>query len=144
MLRLFVTSLVLLSVAIATVTVNCSPTPLNPDCTCSMQFVQLTVTAVDALNNPVTDLDIVVEVTRTGELLDVMQSDNLRENGEYVIFDDGFRNAIPPKIAALGEALEVMGTGSSGDFAAQYEVSVDLECRCHVFKLSGPDTVTVD
>jgi hypothetical protein len=72
MLRLFVTSLVLLSVAIATVTVNCSPTPLNPDCTCSMQFVQLTVTAVDALNNPVTDLDIVVEVTRTGELLDVM------------------------------------------------------------------------
>lgn len=144
MFRLFVMSLVLLSVAIAAVTVNCGPEPLNPDCTCSLEFVRLTVTAVDASNNPVTDLDIAVEVTRTGELVDVRQSDYLREKGEYVIFDDGFRNAIPPKIAALGETLQVTGTGVSGDFAAQFEVSVDVKCRCHVFKLSGPDTVTVD
>jgi hypothetical protein len=117
---------------------------METECTCSAEFVQITCVAVDNNGDPTTDLEIQVKVIRTSENLHVRQSRRLMDDGKYVVFDDSFINTIPLKIAALGERLEVKGTGSAGHFETQFVVSADTECQCHVYKISGPDTVAVE
>ena len=95
------------------------------DCICSADFAMITVTAVDASDKPVTDLTIVVALARTGEILDVTQDPTLTGRGIYVVFDDGFKRMIHPKMNIVGETLDVTGVGSSGQFDATFKVAVD-------------------
>ncbi len=131
-----------LSVVIALIEIGCDTTDV--DCVCTADFKQITFAAVDADQNPVTDMDITVVVARTGQVLDVGQSQILMDQGIYAVFDDGFRHIVPSKVNTVGERLEVTGAGSAGQFEANFEVSVPGECACHVHKVSGPDTVAVD
>ncbi len=114
------------------------------DCICTADFALVTVMAVDASDKPVTDLTIVVELARTGEVLDVTQDPTLTGRGVYVVFDDGFKRMIHPKMNIVGETLDVTGVGSSGQFDATFKVAVDELCACHVHKKSGPDKVVVE
>ncbi len=142
MRRLTAGSFFFLIVAIALIEFGCDATDV--DCICTADFKQITFVAVDVDENPVTDMDITVMVGRTGQVLDVGQSQILMDQGIYTVFDDGFRHIIPSKVNTVGERLEVTGIGSAGQFEAHFEVSVPGECACHVHKISGPDTVTVD
>ena len=114
------------------------------DCICTADFALVTVMAVDVSDKPVTDLTIVVELARTGEILDVTQDPTLTSRGIYVVFDDGFKRMIHPKMNIVGETLEVTGVGTSGSFDAIFTVAVDGVCACHVHKKSGPDKVVVE
>ena len=54
-------------------------------------------------------MDITVTVGRTGQVLDVGQSQILMDQGIYTVFDDGIRHIIPSKVNTVGERLEVTG-----------------------------------
>ena len=140
--RYVVTSGILTFVAMIAASPGCQMT--QTDCICTADFALVTVMAVDASDKPVTDLTIVVELARTGEILEVTQDPTLTGRGIYVVFDDGFKRLIHPKMNIVGETLNVTGVGDSGQFDAIYKVAVDKLCACHVHKKSGPDKVVVE
>lgn len=142
MSRCVVLSRAMAIAAVVAASVSCNMT--KTDCVCTANFAMITVTAVDASDEPVKDLVIVVEMARTGDVLVVAQDPTLTDRGVYVIFDDGFKSKIHPKMNIVGETLDVTGMGSTSMFDAVYKVAVDEPCACHVHKKSGPDKVVVE
>lgn len=114
------------------------------DCLCTAVFVQVAISVVDSQDQPVSDLDLEVTFVRTGEVLDpdLLGSDPI--SGRYAIFNDSFLNRIAWQNQGRGEELRVVGRSSEGGFSQTYRVGVTDECRCHVRKVSGPDSVLVE
>ncbi len=55
-------------------------------------------------------------------------------SGVYTIFDDSFREV------AFNKNLEIIVEGNRNDLSFEEEFVISSDC-CHVFKVSGPDTV---
>jgi hypothetical protein len=117
--------------------VACSgdPNPSDP-IACTEEFRAWSVTVVDAAGNPVDGLTVQVVRNSTGEQLPY--GGTAFSAGSYRIMDDGMAAAIRIE----GETIEGSGTGGGGTFDAAWEFGADAR-RCHVEKLSGPDTVTL-
>lgn len=109
-----------------------------PDCVCTEEFRMYFVTVVDTLGNPV------------DSLLTTIINDSGKEYGfdgytpppfmpgVYFVMTDGYQNDFglsPGKIFFKGVKinLEVLG---------EYLFNTD-ECRCHVYKIAGPDTLVL-
>lgn len=60
-------------------------------------------------------------------------------SGHYAIVDDSFKHMLDIE----GDPLRVVGTKGKLSFTAQFEVRPS-ECRCHVQKVSGPESVTLE
>jgi hypothetical protein len=61
----------------------------------------------------------------------------MTQRGEYTIFHDGFLKQVQGKI----EKLVVEGEKGTFSFMTEFEVSAN---ECHVYKVSGPDTVSLE
>ena len=112
-------------------------------CMCTANFAMVTLSVIDQSGNPVTDVNITVKIKRTQELLAINQpnwSGIVGHEGLYVVFTDGFQNKITDP---AGETLIVTGTSQDRDFTVEIVVTTDLPCRCHVQKVSGPNSVTL-
>ena len=106
---------------------------------CTDQFVNVTITVVDSTGAEVNDAVITSTLVRTGEVLTPAATLELFVPGTYVIVDDLAR----PKLLAGGDTVRVValrGTAAAGTTATYL---IDVPGGCHVNKLSGPDTLTV-
>jgi len=106
---------------------------------CTALFATITVAAHDTAGHPVQGpLEIVDTIRRTGQAI-VMSQDysGIGTGGSYAIFDDNQLKKILPG----GDSVRVSGAGAAGRFSADYVFGAPD--RCHVAKLSGPDTVLV-
>ena len=108
------------------------------DCICTANFAMVTFNVVTSTGTPQADIDIEVTNIRTGNVLSVEQPH--AHEGVYVVINDSYRRAIPE----TGEHLQVVGTRGANQFTEMFTAGVDQPCRCHVHKLSGPGTITVD
>jgi hypothetical protein len=61
----------------------------------------------------------------------------INREGRYTIFHDGFRKQMRGRI----EKIVVVGEKSDFGFIADFRIGVD---ECHVYKISGPDTVVLN
>jgi len=104
---------------------------------CTEVFVMKTIYVRDVAGAPVSDATIRTTLLRTGEEL-VPHSLGLMVPGNYIIVDDGARTAI----RRTGDDIRVTGASASGGFSADYVFNVPE--GCHINKVSGPDTVTVN
>lgn len=113
------------------------------DCLCTTQFVQIIIAVVDAGGEPVQLAELEVTLVRTGETFDLSILPSDPSIGLYAIFTDSFLNRISWQYQGIGEELRVVGRMKDAEFTETYRVGVTDECRCHVRKISGPDTVVI-
>lgn len=122
-----------LLLALATLSA-CSRSPFDRDCDCTTEFRQITLVVLGVDGEPAVEVDVIVRSIRTGRVFTVDPAHP--EPGTYVIFDDSFRFQIREE----GEAIRVRATKGDADVEAQYLIGTD-DCRCHIARLAGPDTV---
>ena len=134
-----------IGVLVAICVPGCVDQPSSPggDCLCTEEFVQVSTTVVDEQGLPVTGITIQVTMTRTGRVLDSSRLLQGPEPGRYAIFNDAFKGLVAPENRDAGEEIRVVGSLKAPIFDETFRVGVPGECRCHVAKVSGPDTVTV-
>lgn len=124
-------------VAIAVAALACSDDgEIASPIACTEEFRSWTVTVVDDGGVPVAGLEVDVTRQATGALLPYGGPGS--EAGSYRIMDDGMRE----ELASDGESVVVEGAGTGISFRADYRFGTDGS-RCHVEKISGPDTVAV-
>jgi hypothetical protein len=111
-----------------------APDPNDP-IACTEEFRSWSVVVVDGAGDPVDGLTLQVVRASTGEQLPY--GDAGYSAGSYRIMDDG----MAASIRIEGEMIEASSAGGSGIFDAAWEFGADV-WRCHVEKLSGPDSVT--
>jgi hypothetical protein len=109
------------------------------ECECSLKLEYYTITVLDQQGDPVPDVDLTVTVPRTADTLDLRELDPYLapEAGRYPVFGDTYIHQINP----LGEDVRVSGVSGGRGFAVDFVFDVPGRCRCHVNKVSGPDTV---
>ena len=106
----------------------------DDDCACTMEFRMITVAVVDEMNVPVLGLTTEVK-DDSGKVYDVY-NDPLIFPGHYTVMDDNYTRELTtqPKrfiFTGIKDSLTVNG---------EFFVNTD-ECKCHVEKVSGPDTL---
>ena len=107
-----------------------------PDCVCTEEFRMYLVTVVDSLGNPVDSLITTITNYRGKEYSFVGFTPPPFMPGAYFVMTDSYQNDFstsPGKIFFKGvkNTLEVTG---------EYLFNTD-KCRCHVYKIAGPDTL---
>ena len=112
----------------------CDSTETNP-CICTEVFVTVGFHAVDQSGEAVEDIEVTVTQARTGEVL--LENQGFGSRGYYVVASD----AVKDKLLGSGEVLNVTGVKDSLQFEESFVVGVPGDCRCHVQKFAGPDTL---
>lgn len=129
---LTVTSLAL----IGAVAWGCSSTTVE-GCVCDSSFRIAVVTIVDTAGTPVVGVAITVTRVNTQENLEFTPTD--LPDGVYIILDDGFVGSID----MAGEVFRVEGRKDNAGFMQDYVFGADA-CRCHLTRISGPDSIVMD
>lgn len=106
-------------------------------CVCTCEFVTITVSIVDNNNRPIKGLNIEL-VDKNGTAYKVEDELNNYING-YVIFNDGFINLLDK----TPEIFFVKAYNDSINIIEPYSFGKD-KCNCHVYKVSGKDTLYVN
>jgi hypothetical protein len=112
------------------------PDPTEP-IACTEEFRSWIVVVVDAGGEPIDGLAVQVVRASSGAVLPY--GDPGFSAGSYRIMDDGMADSIRIE----GETIEASALEGEATFEAAWEFGAD-PWRCHVERLSGPDTVTAN
>jgi len=109
--------------------------------TCTEEFVVINLTVIDNEGLVADSVNILVYNKGDNTIYDLTgmnDPDNpMTQRGEYTIFHDGFLKQVQGKI----ERLVVEGEKGLFSFMAEFDVGGN---ECHVYKISGPDIVTLE
>ncbi len=107
------------------------------NCICTQEFRSYSVFIADENLNGIDSLITETRNKQTGEKYSISQS-SLMEKGWYNVMDDSHTI----KLSVV--AKEVIFTAKKGviDIEADYSFNTD-GCKCHINKVSGPDTIIV-
>ena len=114
----------------------CSDTSGGSDGACTASFAIHTVRIEDGAGSPVSGASVTAVLARTGEVLQPTTL-SLMTEGVYVVVDDGSTHLIRRQ----GDQVDVRVTSGSASRDLGYVFATD---GCHVNKVSGPDTVTLE
>jgi len=113
---------------------------------CTLEFRYLTVSVVDRDENPVRFDEVFVTNYRTGDAIDLCDSEpslcideisGSPEMGYYTIYHDGLRGDIGIRpLSVLFEA--------SNDSVSVQQLYLIGDDGCHVYKMSGPEVITIE
>lgn len=112
----------------------CSDAPGGTACTA--MFASVPVTVVDGAGRPVEEATVTAVLVRTGQVL-TPTGLILNAPGTYPLVDDGSTSVI----RRAGESVQAHISRGAQSMTADYVFSVPD--GCHVNKVSGPDTVTL-
>lgn len=110
---------------------------------CTDELRIYTVAVMDMQGEPADSVRVEVSSRETGEELDICGEEDIcsvhghGHNGIYVIMHDGFFG----EISEVEERLLVVGTREELQFSEEF---VFRSGECHVEKLAGPDTVSLE
>ncbi|MCH7491102.1 MAG: hypothetical protein IID05_10460 [Gemmatimonadetes bacterium] len=121
---------------IGTAAWGCSSTTVE-GCVCDSSFRIAVVTVVDTDGTPVVGVAITVTRVSTEENIEFTPAD--LPDGVYIILDDGFVDAVDMD----GEVFRVVGRKDNAGFMQDYVFGTDV-CRCHLTRISGPDSIVMD
>lgn len=117
--------------------VSCSV--LDDDCICSMEFRYCIVTVVDSLGIPADSLIVTIKDI-DGDELDVQQDQYFTDEGKYTVLNDSFTHIM----CACGTQQKIYFSATDGIRTANGEFMFNTDrCRCHINKVSGPDTLVL-
>ena len=106
---------------------------------CTMEFRSFAVTVVNEAGEPVTNLEPVITLVRTGEELDFSDmGPGDPESGVYALMTDGHGSLIEQDEESVRFTATTGELSVTGDFVFGMTM-----CRCHVEQLSGPDTLVM-
>ena len=105
---------------------------------CTDEFVEIRLTVIDNEGFPTDSVNITVYNKQNNKTYDLSEvnypNSPISRYGIYTIYHDGFSNAWK----GLIERIVIEGQKGNLSFNTECEVSSNA---CHVFKVSGPDTV---
>jgi hypothetical protein len=108
-----------------------------PGGVCTASFATVGVTVVDGRGQPVSGAAVTATLVRTGQTL-VPTTLMLTVPGTYVLVDDGSTHLIRPS----GDAVQARIAKGPTSVTADYVFAV--ADGCHISKVSGPDSVTLE
>lgn len=109
----------------------------DQQCVCTLNRVSILLTVLNPSGLPEPGVSVQTTLVRTGAILDVRQPNG--PDGVYSILDDSFRDLLEFQ----GDALSVVGRKGGLGFTAAFVARPDGPCRCHIQKMSGPESVTL-
>ena len=115
--------------------VACDSNESQIPCACTEEFRSYHLTVVDGSGELADGVEVRVVRVLSGERLDFGAPAGTP--GVYVIMDDSFTDRI-----AADESFQVGGVRGEASFTTEFRFGTD-ECRCHVLRLAGPDSVTL-
>jgi hypothetical protein len=128
---------IFLPILFSFITYSCSE--INKDCLCTEEFRSYFVTVVDTIGVPVDSLDATVR-DKNGFEINVLQPPYHFSEGIYTVLDDSFKEIFYS--STLPEKFYFSATDGSRTAAGEYLFNID-ECNCHIYKVSGPDTLVL-
>lgn len=127
----------LLSFLLIISVVSCST--FDEDCMCTEEYRFYLVTVVDTLGVPVDSLTVTIR-DKDGDELGVRQENQIFGPGKYTVLDDSFTSMfVSPNIP---EKVTFTATDGARIATGECFFSTD-ECRCHINKVEGPDTLVL-
>jgi hypothetical protein len=119
------------------VAISCST--MENDCVCTQDFRAYRVTVLDSLGSSVDSLDVTVK-DKDGKRLNVVQDVYDYYRGKYVVLNDGFIQMF----CSCGIPQQIYFSVTDGKRTAngEYLFNTD-ECKCHINKIAGPDTLVL-
>ena len=109
-----------------------------PDCVCTEEFRMYFVTVVDSLGNPIDSLHTLIKNSRGKEYDFGAFSPPSFVSGAYFVMTDGYQNDFRTSV----ERIIFVGTKKDLEVSGEYLFNTD-ECRCHIYKVAGPDTLVL-
>jgi hypothetical protein len=104
-------------------------------CVCTEVFVSVGVTVVDQNNRVVDSLIVTVKNRSTGKVYDFYGE--IREyGGGYIVMTDEYTK----DFSTMPQAIVFTGHKGNTYISADFSIITD-ECKCHVGKSAGPDTL---
>ena len=100
-----------------------------------MEFRMVTVVVVDQLNNPVVSGLITKVKDDSGKVYDFINDQQIFP-GHYTVMDDNYVK----ELTTQPKRFHFTGVKDSLNVDDEFYVNTD-ECNCHVYKVSGPDTL---
>ncbi len=107
----------------------------NQDCMCTMVFVSVAVTVVDQNNRSVDSLNVIVKNKLTGKVYDFGSAVNYDGRG-YLVMTDGYTK----EFSTVPQSAIFTGKKGNSEVTGEFQIVTD-DCKCHVNKASGPDTL---
>jgi len=112
---------------------------VEDDCMCTMEYRFYLVTVVDTLGVPVDSLNVTVR-DKDGDELDVQQESSMFGAGKYTVLNDSFTHIF----CNCGTPQQIYFSATDGSRVANGEFMFNTdECKCHINKVSGPDTLVL-
>jgi hypothetical protein len=125
----------ILSLFILYLLVNYSCTD-NDDCPCTMEFRMITVVVVDESGNPV--LGLVTTIKDDSGKVYYVYNDPQFSPGHYTVLDDNYVG----ELTTQPKRFLFTGAKDSLTINGEFFINTD-ECKCHIEKVSGPDTLVL-
>ena len=120
---------------VAAALAGCDLSSASRPCICTNEFRFVTAAVVNESGAAEGDISCFTRNERTGDTLETVQN---MGPGTIVVATDANR----ADVSARGDTLQVVGTKDTRRFDAEFVVKTD-PCRCHVWKVAGPDTVVL-
>ena len=112
---------------------------IDKDCICTEEYRTYLVTVVDTLGVPVDSLNITIK-DKDGDELDVQQEPYYLGEGKYTVLNDSFTHIM----CTCGTAQAIYFSATDGSKIANGEFMFNTDdCKCHINKVSGPDTLVL-
>ena len=119
------------------ITFSCSE--IDKDCLCTEEFRSYLVTVVDTLGTPVDSLNVIIK-DKDGDELDVQQEQYFLDEGKYTVLNDSYTHIM----CTCGTPQKIYFSATDGSRIATGEFMFNTdECKCHINKVSGPDTLVI-
>jgi hypothetical protein len=110
-----------------------SCTTETADCICSEEFRTITVLVLDESNKPIEGLTTTV-TNEKGIIYNL--PDDYMFPGYYLVMSDKYVQ----DFSTIAGKILFSGISDSGSVYGQYFINTD-RCKCHIQKISGPDTL---
>lgn len=115
--------------------ISCSE--FDEQCVCSLEYRYYRVTVIDSLGLPVDSLSITIK-DWNHTLLNVEQENFPYQTGKYVVLNDSFTQLF----CSCGTPQKIYFSATDGSRNASGEFLFNTDkCKCHINKVSGPDTL---
>ena len=112
---------------------------VDKDCLCTEEYRFFLVTVVDTLGVPVDSLTVTIR-DKDGDELDVVQESYAFGPGKYTVLNDSFTQMF----CACGTSQKIYFSATDGNRVAAGEFLFNTdECKCHINKVEGPDTLVL-
>jgi hypothetical protein len=117
--------------------ISCST--VDEDCICTTEYRYALVTVVDTIGVPVDSL-VVTTKDNDGNKLDVQQEPDIFGVGKYIVLNDSFTQMF----CSCTKPEKIYFSATDGNRTANGEFMFNTdECKCHINKVSGPDTLVL-